>query len=340
MAAARNLWIDAWMPVRRPSGSAAIRPAELTASVSTDPVLAPDWPRPDFRFATLEMLAGLLATACPPADEDAWFDWWEEPPTPETLDAALESVAGAFVLDGNGPRFLQDAEELVATSEPVERLLIEAPGASTTSKNTDLLVKRGRIAALGRPTAAMALYTFQSWAPAGGAGNRTGLRGGGPLVTMVAPQAKRTLWHLVWANVPVGKPAAPADFPHIFPWLAPTVLSNGGRGVTPAEAHPLQAWWGMPRRIRLDFAETDPPTPCDITGRPDSVRVTGWRQRPNGANYLAWGGRHPLTPHFRLKPGEELLPVHPQPGGIGYRHWLGLVTATRDELRSPAHSVA
>jgi hypothetical protein len=78
-------------------------------------------------------------------------------------------------------------EDLQSSAEPIERLLIEAPGESTTSKNTDLLVHRDRVTSLGRAAAAMALYTFQSWAPAGGAGNRTGLRGGGPLVTMVMP---------------------------------------------------------------------------------------------------------------------------------------------------------
>lgn len=340
MSISLNLLTEAWQPVRRASGPATIRPAQLVEALDTDPVLAPDWPRPDFRFATLEFLTGLLATACPPADEDAWWAWWEQPPTPEELDAAFAPLAHAFTLDGDGPRFLQDHEDLVAAPEPMERLLIEAPGGSTTSKNTDLLVKRGRVATLGRPAAAMALYTFQSWAPAGGAGNRTGLRGGGPLVTLVAPAAKRTLWHLLWANVPLGRKPDPADLPRIFPWLAPTVLSTGGRSVTPEEAHPLQAWWGMPRRIRLDFAAVAPPAPCDLTGVPDAVRVTGWRQRPSGANYAAWGGHHPLTPHYRLKPGEELLPVHPQPGGIGYRHWLGLVAASKDGLRTPAAAVA
>ena len=84
-------------------------------------------------------------------------------------------------------------EDLQSGAEPIERLLIEAPGESTNSKNTDLLVQRGRVANLSRAAAAMALYTFQSWAPAGGAGNRTGLRGGGPLMTMVMPGAAPTL---------------------------------------------------------------------------------------------------------------------------------------------------
>jgi len=313
-----------------------IRPAQIADPA--DPVVTPDWPRPDFRIATLEFLVGLLATACPPADLDAWMAWWDVPPAPEALDAAFAPLAHAFVLDGNGPRFLQDLEELAAGAEDIEQLLIEAPGASTKAKNTDLLVKRGRVARLGRPAAAMALYTFQSWAPAGGAGNRTGLRGGGPLATLVAPLDQPTLWHLVWANVPRGRRPEADDLPRVFPWLAPTITSERDRVVTPeGAAHPLQAYWGMPRRIRLDFAAGE--AVCDLTGAADAVAVTGWRQRPRGANYAGWGRRHPLTPHYQSKPGGEWLPVHPQPGGIGYRHWLGLVLKSPDGSRLPAQAV-
>jgi CRISPR system Cascade subunit CasA len=304
-------------------------------------VVALDWPRPDFRFASLEFLVGLLSTAFPPEGSMVWRDLWEEPPPPEVLDKAFAPIAHAFALDGDGPRFLQDLENLASEPEPIERLLIESPGASTLRNNTDLLVRRNRLASLGRPAAAMALYAFQSWAPAGGAGNRTGLRGGGPLCTLVAPPEGGTLWSLLWANVLPGEPPDLDDLPRILPWLAPTVTSEGARVVTPGNSHPLQCWWGMPRRIRLDFAPADPAAPCGLTGMPDSVRVTGWRQRPRGANYAAWGLAHPLTPHYRLKPtDQEWLPIHPQPGGVGYRHWVGLVIAAPEGTRLPAKAVA
>ncbi|UFN49149.1 type I-E CRISPR-associated protein Cse1/CasA [Roseomonas sp. OT10] len=337
-----NLVAAPWLPVLRHSGTRnTIRPAQLTDRIDDDPIVALDWPRADFRVAGLEFLIGLLSTTLPPAEHNDWLDGWDTPPLPEALDAAFAPIAHAFDLDGPGPRFLQDREDLVSDSEPVERLLIESPGGSTNSKNTDLLVRRNRFSALGRPAAAMALYTFQSWAPAGGAGNRTGLRGGGPMVTLVAPGKAETLWHLLWANVLVGEAPAPEELPRVFPWLAPTLTSEGATVVVPeVNAHPLQCWWGMPRRIRLDFAEAGAPTPCDLTGVPDTLRVTGWRQRPRGANYAAWGGRHPLTPCYRLKPGSEVLPLHPQPGGVGYRHWLGLVTEGDGGLRSPAPVVA
>ncbi len=336
-----QLLTEHWLPVLRRSGlRSTIAPSDITDGYDTDPVMALDWPRPDFCVAGLELLTGLLATGYPPDGGRDWLDRWEQPPKSDALADAFAPLAAAFALDGDGPRFMQDCEELVSEAEPVEQLLIEAPGASTRSKNTDLLVRRGRVSTLGRAAAAMALYTFQSWAPAGGAGNRTGLRGGGPLVTLVLPGARPTLWQTLWANVPDGMAAEADKMALIFPWLAPTRTSKEGRVVTPGrEAHPLQCWWGMPRRIRLDFSVLDKPQRCGLTGVPDDVAVSTWRQRPHGPNYAAWGGVHPLSPTYQQKPGTERLAVHPQPGGIGYRHWLGLVLKDGTGLRQPAPSM-
>ncbi len=336
-----NLLTDPWLPViRRHTGRCVIRPAQVVEFHKEDPVIALDWPRPDFRIAALEYLTGLLATAFSPEDSDAWLDFWRHPPRPARLDEVFAPFAFAFVLDGDGPRFLQDFEDLQSDLEPIERLLIEAPGNSTNNKNTDLLVHRDQISSLSRGAAAMALYTLQSWAPAGGAGNRTGLRGGGPLVTIVVPGRASTLWQTLWANVPESGQAPMLDeLPLVFPWLAPTVVSAGEAIVTPQSAHQMQCWWGMPRRIRLDFATSTMPKLCDLTGEIDHVQVVAWRQRPRGANYADWGREHPLTPHYQQKAKVEWLPVHPQPDGISYRHWPGLVVASSDGFRLPAASV-
>jgi CRISPR system Cascade subunit CasA len=336
-----NLLSDKWLPaVRADGGAESIRPADITSAIKTNPVVATDWPRADFRVACLEFLIGLVATACPPDpdDDEAWIEGWEHPPTPETLAAALAPLAHAFGLDGSGARFLQDSEELPREPDSPETLLIEAPGENTQRKNTALLVKSGRITRLSHPAAAMALFTLQCYAPSGGRGNLTSVRGGGPLTTLVLPGAARSLWQAIWANVPPGKPPKAADLPRIFPWLAPTRTADRFPATTPQEAHRLQALWGMPRRIRLDFAENPDGLPCDLTGAVDPVIVTGWRQRPNGVKYVAW--EHPLSPSYKDAKGGGWLPVHAQPGGIAYRDWVAIVVGNAEKTRRPARCVA
>ncbi|MGG2362666.1 type I-E CRISPR-associated protein Cse1/CasA, partial [Salmonella enterica] len=82
-------------------------------------------------------------------------------------------------------------------------LLIESPGANTLKKNLDHFVRRGRVEVLAPAAAAMALFTLQTFAPSGGAGHRTSLRGGGPLTTLVRPGTvaglSDALWPLLWA---------------------------------------------------------------------------------------------------------------------------------------------
>jgi CRISPR system Cascade subunit CasA len=324
-----SLLTDAWLPARRASGRLlTIRPCDITDGIDADPIVAFDWPRPDFRLGSLEFLIGLLATARPPADDDdGWAGWWETPPTPQVLQEAFAPLAHAFFLDDDGPRFMQDAEAFAGDNNPVETLLIDAPGGQTRKKNADHFVKRNAVTTMSRAAAAMALFTLQSFAPAGGAGNRVGLRGGGPLTTLAIPPWREPLlplWHLLWTNVPTGQSAGPKELPSIFPWLAATRTSEAGRTTTPGDTHDLAAYWGTARRIRLEFSSNPQARPCDILATVDSVVVNGWRQRPYGANYAAW--QHPLSPYYRQKPTDaEWLPVHAQPGGVGYRHWVGLL---------------
>ncbi|KPN62650.1 CRISPR system Cascade subunit CasA [Aliiroseovarius crassostreae] len=293
-----NLITDPWIPVRLRSGDRrVIAPWQIA-----DPDIAfPDWPRPDLNVACLELLIGLVFMADPPAHEEEWQD--RERPDPDRLKARLAPFAPAFNLLGDGKRFLQDLEPLEGAPNSPDMLFIDSAGANTVRNNADLMVWRGRYGDLALPLAAMALYTFQSFAPSGGAGNRTSMRGGGPMVTLIDPG--QGLWPLIWANVPDGRPA---DTDHL-PWMRPTRVSNKAQQVFPEQSHPVEAFFGMPRRVRLVGDDT----------------VTGVIQRPYGTNYAGW--MHPLSPYYRQKVGAEWLPKHPRPGAFGYRHWLGVIAA-------------
>ena len=341
-----NLLQSDWLPIRSASGHGVIRPHELTADIAVNPILDIAWPRPDFRIACFEMLIGLLATACPPEDDEAWQTWWHHPPSPAELEAKFAPFAAAFNLDGDGPRFLQDLEDFPGESLPIERLLFDAPGENTVDLNRDLFVKRDRLALLGRPAAAMALYTLQTFSHAGGSGHRTSVRGGGPLTTLVLPSRHHpslsTLWHLVWANVPDGDTPKITELPKIFPWLAPTRSSEGGVGTVLGgpDAHVLQAFWGMPRRIQLDFRSALPGEMCGIMGKSDEIVVAGYRTKNLGVKYVDAAAEHPLSPTYVPKPGAKPLPVHPQPDGIGYRDWHKLGGAADPAKRfKPAATV-
>jgi CRISPR system Cascade subunit CasA len=344
-----NLIRDRWIPAVMSSGERRlIRPADIGAPPGADHVTDILWPRADFRVATLEFFIGLLTTAFPPEGDSGWRKWWDNPPSPEELAEGLEPYAIAFDFDGPGRRFLQDSGDLGGEASPVSGLLIDQPGANTEKNNADLFVKRGKAQTLARSTAAIALYTMQTFAPSGGAGHRTGLRGGGPLTTLAFPPdgdgGRRTLWHRLWLNVttlfdPLDD-GEPLDEPEkTFPWLGKTRVSDrSGVKTTQTDIHPAQCFWGAPRRISLVFEENAQKLACDVTGAVEDVVVRGYYTRPYGVNYE--NVEHPLTPYYRVKPtAAERLPVHPQPGGIAYRHWLGFVQQQQSETRFPAKCI-
>ena len=323
-----NLVTDPWIPVRMVDGSRrTIRPDQI-AEVG---VARPDWPRADLNLACYELLIGLVHLADSPEDEEDWEE--RRRPDPGRLRERMAPLAPAFDLDGDGPRFLQDIEALGGTPNQVDLLFIDSAGESTAKKNADLMVRRDRYDGLSLPEAAMALYTFQSQAPSGGAGNRTSMRGGGPLLTLVEPRADGSapspLWDMVWANVPEGDPLPPDELANAFPWMRATVTSKppSGRSVQEGErTFPFaEAFFGMPRRLRLVFSDDEP------------RRVVGAVQQPWGTNYGLW--RHPLTPYYRQKAGAEALPVHPRPGIESYRNWIGIAFEARGDLREVAATV-
>jgi CRISPR system Cascade subunit CasA len=356
-----DLRYEPWIPWSRRSGVVEWgSPALLLDDLDGDCVVDLATPRPDFNGAAQEFLVGLLTAALLPKDDREWEDLSADPPTADQLSAALDRLPPAFDLEGDGRRFFQDLSEADLTAGKfwtAESLLIGMPNtefvnASRRTSVNDLFVKPGRIEALSRATAATALLTMQTYAPAGGAGHRTSLRGGGPLTTLVDPRVdarggslahERPLWEKLWANVETlealrEKPSAVAiaAVDRAFPWLRPTRTSDlkaGGLKTPPAATHALEAYFGLPRRIRLEFGEAGR---CDLTGREDERTVVGFRMRKHGTLYDGW--QHPLSPHYRSNASSaEWLPLHGQPGGISWRDWVGLaLQASGGELRRSA----
>ncbi|MGI5862488.1 MAG: type I-E CRISPR-associated protein Cse1/CasA [Myxococcales bacterium] len=317
-----NLLREPWIPVRRRSGKFEwVAPWQIAET--DDPPTHIETGRPDFDGSLTQFLIGLVQTAATPKSDKEWRAQFKAPPSPERLRAAFEVYADAFNLDGPGPRFMQDFEldEAKAPKKDVHEvgeLFIDIPSH---------FIKEGRVEALELASAAAALYTLQANAPSGGAGNRTSLRGGGPLTTLVVGES---LWQSVWLNVLTeqGLRLVPGDrsraaVSDIFPWMGPTRVATAG-DTTPEHVHPLQHFWGMPRRIRFVFSEGG--FVCSVSKRAATRAVERYYARPQGVNYVG-AFSHPLTPYSLLSPGQ---PPNPKKGDpITYRDWPMFVTGRK-----------
>ena len=313
---------ESWIPVRRADGLEWIPPWRITDRGRRGCVVDVASVRPDFDGAFLEFLIGLVQTVLTPATEDEWFDRWDTPPAPDELREAVEPFRDAFVLDGDGPRFMQNHEALVEcdSPRPIAWLFMDAPSENTEKENRDLFIKRRGFQRLCPGCAAAALFTLQTFASSGGSGHFSSLRGKGPLST---PVLGDDLWHTVWANVLSRSQlhAHGSGSSNIrFPWM-PLKSRNAPQGqVLPNTVHPVYRYWAVPRRIWLIFGEAT--FLCDLCGRESEAAVAEYATRPRGNRHQGpW--RHPLTP-YRILPDGTPLPIEGAADGTGYRHWLGL----------------
>ncbi|MBU1619637.1 MAG: type I-E CRISPR-associated protein Cse1/CasA [Gammaproteobacteria bacterium] len=340
-----NLLFDPWIPVRWHNGVQHT----ICFNQLTDPNIADfAFPRADFQGAAYQFVIGVLQTLFAPQNEEQWLLYYRKTPDLQLLTSALEKGRHAFELtsdDAKASRFMQDYDPLEqADAGPIAGLLIEAPGGNTVKQNTDHFIKRGLCNHVSLPMAAIALFTLQINAPAGGQGHRTGLRGGGPLTTLVLPHdAGAPLWKKLWLNV-LSREKFPYDEPDlhsatVFPWLGPTKESKQkGSEVFAKDVHPLHMYWAMPRRIRLEVQQGD--AVCDLDGTECQQFISGYRTQNYGCNYSgSWW--HPLT-HYRTnpkKPDEDNLSTKGQPGGVSYKYWQALTLLDDEEGSIPAKVV-
>lgn len=324
-----NLIEDAWIPIVRQDGTKEkIAPWQIAEL--DNPVIDIVAPRADFYGAMYQFLIGLLQTVIPPTDEDEWLQYSTNPSSEKEIKESFKPFSGAFEFSKKaGPRFLQDFDSLDGELKGVASLLIDAPGGKTLKDNLDHFVKGGQVEQICESCAAIALFTLQTNAPSGGVGHRVGLRGGGPMTTLVMPQSDlATLWQKLWLNILPQEDFSSASNglnSLIFPWLAPTRISDKtGVNTTPEDVNPLQMYWGMPRRIRFNFDNLQTGC-CDICGEKTEHLLSHFETKNYGINYEGpWV--HPLTP-YRIDPEnkEPPLSLKGQQGGLGYRHWLGFV---------------
>lgn len=341
-----NLIHEQWIPVRRQDGTQLrIAPWQVTDDLDGNPITEFDAPRADFSGALIQFLIGLVQTTMAPKNDREWRAGLTNPPSPDQLKQSFESVAFAFDLDGDGPRFMQEVELQKGERHPASYLLIDAPTKKPRDDNTDHFVKRELFEKAGvslgmcRPCVSTALFALQLFGPQGGAGKFVGLRGGGPMSTLIVGE---TLWQTVWLNVllkdELGSGQRSSVFDQkIFPWLKPDSLieEKTGKSVHLADVNPLHMYWAMPRRILLECEEKS--GECLLCEKHAKSVVAQYRDATSGIHYKdPW--RHPLSPYYRNKSG-TVLPQHGQSNGVTYRHWLGWVQADTSSGEEPARVV-
>lgn len=332
---------EPWLPVRYKNGDyRRIRPVDILADSIRD--LA--FPRPDFQGAGWQFLIGLLQATMAPDDQQEWEEVWDEGLEPELFASQLASLAPAFQFGMEKPAFMQDMASLDGNPQPISSLLIEAPGVQTLKLNKDHFIKRGTVNRMCPACAAMALFTLQINAPSGGQGHRTGLRGGGPLTTLVwPPEPDIPLWRRLWLNVLIQDknvmPASPQPVDAArFPWCGATRTSEKASNITtPEMADKQQVYWSMPRRIEIDFTRLSQGC-CDLCGEASDQLLSWYRSKNYGVQYSVWV--HPLTPYRRDKKDDSVPPLSMkgQSGGLFYKDWLGLIWQDKDDknTRMPA----
>lgn len=323
-----NLIHDAWIPIITQSGiRKTIRPVEILDTTDIPERICSG--RPDFDANLVVFLIGLFYSSFTPKRKF-------KRPSIEEANRRFERVAPAFELFGERP-FMQDYRIVYdeKKAKPIRELLIGSPGANTLKENKDIFERGHRIDSLSIPMSILALFTLQSNAPSGGQGHRTSMRGGGP-VTTLNWVGTNSLVDLVFANIPSHKDNEPnndtIELSVLFPWMGEIPTSEKNEELYPDGCHSSWWFWGLPRRIRL-YPATD--GNCSLTG--EHHVITQYMTKARGTNFASNRWQHPLTPYYRKKPNEPMLPFLTPKGGFSYPKWPQVTAST--EIHSPARTL-
>lgn len=334
-----NIITDAFLPVRLADGTRKrIHFAELTAHNPKNPVIDFDSGRGDFNGALLQFAIGLFQTVMPPADTKEWFKIADNPPNPAKLQEILEPYVPFFYFNGEAGSFLQDLELDVNEHKKwqIISLLLDSNNGKSFFKKPET------VSQMCHACTVMGFLSLHVNANEGGAGQRTSLRGGGPLTTVICGN---NLWETIWLGVMDGLSNeslyledAWKNAESIFPWLTKCRTSEDGQIVTPETpgVHGLQQFWAMPRRTKLHKPVKGR---CDICNMESETCYRHFAMKNYGNNYDEWV--HSLSPHNFIEKSQKYVPVHGKPEYYGYRHWLGylLEDVSKNKKRYPAQAV-
>jgi len=332
-----NLLQDKWIPALCESkNERLIAPWEVTDSS----LVHVSGVRPDFQGTYAFFLIGLFQTVMAPDNERVWRELFRNPPTGDELQKRFEEYYPYFDLFSDEFRFLQDFSIRDNEPELIGRLLLEAPSQNVDER--DNFFQQGTISRLCPACAAAALLTLQIQSPSGGGrGYLSGMRGHGPLTTIILG---RTLWETIWLNVlpsddfsKFGNTELNSSHEKIFPWLEKSSESSA-KEISSQDASPYQMFWAMPRRVFLNTADEE--GACDLCGIVSSPLIDSFTTKNGGISYRS-GWKHTLSPTSPQKDGTSKN-LQVERDGISYKNWLGVVQAVADNknMKEPAQVVS
>ena len=273
-------------------------------------------------------------------DDEEWFDY-RNSPSKSKIGCMIENLKHAFYITDHNRLFMQDIEPL-SRETSVSALFIDSPGENTLKENKDFFIKRDKIDNLCLSMAAFSLFTLQINAPSGGQGHRTGVRGGGPLSTLVFPHSESSsLWEKLWMNIIVQgdwiveREVGSFHNPGLFPWLGKTRVSDKQQVIAQNEegVDQCHVFWATPRRIKLILEVNKNSEECSVSGNIEQYFVKRYQLQNYGNNYSEnW--RHPLTPYsqkVKRDKGEDIISGKPEPlfskkgENLSYLSWLPMV---------------
>jgi CRISPR type I-E-associated protein CasA/Cse1 len=290
-----NVLTDPWVPLE---GSAKLASfADVVTGRADAPGLS--HPREDFCMFARMLLSALGQALFPARTKDELLARLRAP-LPEAQVAVVVARArdGFELVAPSGPTFMQRAAQAFDKNNTGALLL------DVSETYCPWLVRHERpYSALCGPCAILALYGFQSHAPAGGRGLSPGVRGAPPLTTLVwRPTVRETLW----ANTLVEPGADERGV--VAPW-AGAVKEKGGDDIEPVEG----LFW-QPRQVRYVVAEAGVCPTCGANG--PRLAATGFEA---GSKRSGGYFKHPLTPYF-----EEGIEAQPQRLKVDRPAWTAL----------------
>lgn len=270
-----NLLEDAWIPVRADGGTGAFRLLTYRQLLCEPGSWQVSLPRDDLELACMQFLVCMTQVMFLPADDATLRKRLDVPLPPEDFAAGIAPCRDWFDLDHPTQPFMQ-SRGIKGKLTTVQKLLPGLPEETSTAPGAHCFFNEvTEIRHMSGPIAAIALFNQASNSPSFGGGFQGGLRGGGPITTLVAG---RDLRETIWRNVltrsriqerQIGMPGLAVDQPT---WVKPIREKETIRWNEIGLARGL--FW-QPARVELVRAET--PAPCDVLGNEAGQVYAGFR---------------------------------------------------------------